>query len=98
MIKVLFRMDAGPSVGLGHLQRSLSLATALHQLGTVCIFLTNGNRSVQGRLAAAGFKTNNLDGVKLGSVEDLKRTLAVAGRYRWSVRLLGFKSERVFDF
>jgi len=37
---VLFRLDAGPGIGLGHLARCLSLADALGSLGVGCTFAT----------------------------------------------------------
>lgn len=80
-VRALFRVDAGPHIGLGHLQRCLSLATALHQLGATCIFLTNGDPTVQNRIAAHGFEPIRLDGVETGGAVDLKQTLDTVTRY-----------------
>ncbi len=41
---VLFRVDAGSDVGLGHLQRSLSWASALTARDVTCRFLLNEER------------------------------------------------------
>ena len=37
--RILFVVNAGPSVGGGHVMRSLSLARALEQHGADCVFL-----------------------------------------------------------
>jgi UDP-2,4-diacetamido-2,4,6-trideoxy-beta-L-altropyranose hydrolase len=45
-IRVLFLPDAGPSAGLGHVRRCLSLAAALQALGAKCsCLLTNGDNA-----------------------------------------------------
>lgn len=79
---VLFRVNAGPHIGLGNLQRCLSLATALHRLGATCIFLTNEDPTVRNRIMAFDFEASKLNGVERGSAEDLKHTFAMAVRYR----------------
>jgi len=46
---VLFRADASPSLGLGHLSRCLALAQAFESLGDTSIFLTLGHLKQGGR-------------------------------------------------
>lgn len=81
-MKILFRVDAGPQIGLGHLQRCLSLATAIRHFGGDCSFLTNEETVGMDRIRRSGF-----DGVALGPLEswgreDLQRTAAMASRKR----------------
>ncbi len=80
-MRMLFRVDAGPGIGLGHLSRCLALATALDCLGVVPVFLTDGHRDVLRRVTAHGFEAEALDGVELGSEGDLRLTLARAARH-----------------
>jgi len=75
---VLIRVEAGPSIGLGHLQRSLSLASALRRLNTPCVFLTNDEPAVRERLGRFGFESEMVHSVQTGDVEDAKRTVAFA--------------------
>ena len=51
----LFLVEAGPAVGLGHLQRCLSLAEALQQQETNSVFFTSVDPDVQRRVLACGF-------------------------------------------
>lgn len=78
---VLFRVDAAPGIGLGHLQRCHSLAMALHQLGTPTLFLTNKDVTGQGRIPLSQAKTHALDDVDLGTPRDLEETVAIATRH-----------------
>ena len=78
MASVLFRVDAGARVGLGHLQRCLSLASALRQLDVRCIFLAAGEPAVRDRVVGAGFGVHALNGVGPGDESDLSQTLDTA--------------------
>ena len=44
---VLFEVDAGSSIGMGHLSRCKTLATALRQEGATCVFRIHGDAPAQ---------------------------------------------------
>ena len=79
---LLFRVDAGPHVGLGHLQRCLSLATAVRQFYVGCVFVTNENPMVRDRVTRFGFEKYSLSRIESWSAEDLTRTISIAGLHR----------------
>ena len=54
--RVLFRVDAGSSIGLGHLQRCLSLALALQREGSRCVFLGLPEAVAESIVAGAGLE------------------------------------------
>ncbi|MCL5958546.1 MAG: UDP-2,4-diacetamido-2,4,6-trideoxy-beta-L-altropyranose hydrolase [Chloroflexi bacterium] len=82
---VLFRLEANPQIGIGHLQRCLSLAVALHRLGTSCVFLANADPIVQKRVADSGFKAERMNGSEPGTDEDLGLVLTMANRHQGEV-------------
>jgi UDP-2,4-diacetamido-2,4,6-trideoxy-beta-L-altropyranose hydrolase len=53
---VLFRVDAGPVIGMGHLQRSLSLAAAFRSANVPVLFMTNGDFTSEYRIERFGFE------------------------------------------
>ncbi|MDA1348643.1 MAG: UDP-2,4-diacetamido-2,4,6-trideoxy-beta-L-altropyranose hydrolase [Chloroflexi bacterium] len=76
--RLLFRVDAGTGIGLGHLQRCLSLASALRAEGAECIFLTGAESSVLQKVTDAGFAAYPmLDGTP-GGLEDLSQVIDLA--------------------
>ena len=79
-LRVLFRVDAGPDLGLGHLQRSLSLAIALGKLGMDSLFLTNENESSRQRIKGYRFPLDTLALARSWTSEDIKTTVDVAAR------------------
>jgi UDP-2,4-diacetamido-2,4,6-trideoxy-beta-L-altropyranose hydrolase len=82
IVGALFRVNAGPDIGLGHLQRCLSLAAALQRAGSRCVFLICRDAVAEQRVRACGFDVAGLDGVKPGDKEDLKQTLEASHRHR----------------
>jgi len=85
MTRVLFRVDAGPRIGLGHLQRCLSLAMALRHFDAACLFLTNANPTVRDRVEHFGFNGYTLGVTASWSIEDLAQTIKVARSYGCTV-------------
>jgi len=77
-MKVLFRADAGPHIGLGHVQRSLSLANALKKLGVESVFLTNSGNSHGERIKRSGFPVHPLNETESWTSGDAKATLEAA--------------------
>ncbi len=84
MAGVLFRVDAGPGVGLGHLQRSLSLASALRQYGAECAFVTHPATLSGDRIGAFGFQREVLRAESPWGPEDLAQTCSVLKRREWT--------------
>lgn len=77
---VLFRVDATPESGLGHLQRCLSLALALRRAGAVSSFLSDGPVEARGRITECGFEALDLGRAAPWSPQDLTHTVAAAAR------------------
>lgn len=75
---VLIRVDGAAQVGLGHLQRSLSLATGLSSLGVPCLFVTNDDPLVSRRVSRFGFGGATIGAVPSWGEQDLGRTVQVA--------------------
>ena len=76
--RILFRVDAGPIIGLGHLQRCLSLATALRRNDISCLFLTNDEPTIVDRIARFDFEGRILTACESWGTADLEQTLATA--------------------
>ncbi len=72
---VLFRVDAGPGIGLGHLQRCLSLATALAESGCGIAFVVNDPPIVSERIAGAGWRAVRLGGRMSWTSDDADRVI-----------------------
>jgi len=77
MIDVLFRVDFGHEIGLGHLRRSLSLATALAKWGVTSFFLTGGRSEYS---APSRFEGDVIRDVQSWTADDAKATLEMATR------------------
>jgi UDP-2,4-diacetamido-2,4,6-trideoxy-beta-L-altropyranose hydrolase len=77
-MSVLFRVDSNLEIGLGHLQRCLSLAMALQHFDTTCFFLTNKQPVVTDRVKRFGFKGWTLDTVDSWSTDDVAQTSKIA--------------------
>ena len=76
--KVLFRVDANRQIGMGHLQRCLSLARAMLLKGLEVFFLIKDDEGANERVGQYGFAFHNLQSnLTLG--EDLQETLTYLG-------------------
>lgn len=72
--RILFRTEAGPHVGLGHLQRCLSLAQGLAAVGAECRFLVNPDTSVLQRIRRFAFEASPAEFRKPWTAEDMEET------------------------
>lgn len=81
MTHVLFRTDAGPSIGLGHLQRCLSLAAALRRAGASCVFCVTREETAMRRVSDAGFAVHPVDCEDPYRLKDAAVVGGVAARY-----------------
>lgn len=77
MRAILYRVDGGQGVGLGHVQRCLSLAAATAARGLTPAFLVNDDRAVADRITRAGWRVDAAESASW-SPEDLARLLRVA--------------------
>jgi len=76
--EVLFRVDVGPGIGLGHIHRNLGLAEALRQINIQSSFLVTHSRSVTSRVTRYGFSVEDLGDVQVGTIEDAERVITSA--------------------
>ena len=75
-------MDAGPQIGLGHLQRCISLAIALRNCEAVCLFLTNDDHKVRDRITRFGFDGYTLNTIGSWDGDDLVQTITMAANHK----------------
>lgn len=104
---LVFRVDAGPGIGLGHLQRCLALAAACQRAGASSVFLTHASDDVRRRIGP-GSRIEALDSSDAsGGARDLEQLLALAravsaraivvdsygvdGEYLRAIRAAGFR-------
>lgn len=78
----LFRVDATAAIGIGHLQRCLSLAAALSYHSAHCGFLAVEDATSLTWINSQGFLVESLGEAVPGSPEDAARALVVARRLR----------------
>ncbi len=76
--RILFRVDAGPAVGLGHIRRCLALAEGLARLGGQCFFVTCDDERIRSYVGALGFQMAN--SLMSGDSEDLEQVVELAAR------------------
>lgn len=75
---VLLRVDAGLTIGLGHLQRSLSLAAAFVAEGCRVAFLVNDDALVTARVTSASWIPARLSDARSWSADDAEQTIREA--------------------
>ncbi|MBI3011132.1 MAG: UDP-2,4-diacetamido-2,4,6-trideoxy-beta-L-altropyranose hydrolase [Candidatus Omnitrophica bacterium] len=80
MAVVLFRTDAAPAVGLGHLRRCLSLAAALQRQDVRSVFVVPEDRQVRRCVREAGCSIEIVERVTAGDAVDLQHVLRAASR------------------
>jgi spore coat polysaccharide biosynthesis predicted glycosyltransferase SpsG/RimJ/RimL family protein N-acetyltransferase len=106
-MRVLLRVAAGPTSGLGHLQRSLSLAFALVKLGAECRFLVDAaeteaiRRVEKAGLACEKSRSAGWDEADLRETaavaRDMGRTLVIVDSYAKGPRYVaGLEREGFF--
>ena len=78
MSGVLFRVDVGPGVGLGHIHRNLGLAEALRQLKIDGMFVLSQEDSAAARVTRKGFQVEALPRELPGQMEDCSRVIMTA--------------------
>ena len=71
-------MDAGPQIGLGHLQRSLALADALRDMGVDSTFVVDQQHNAVQSVVGQGFDAKPLGNVRHWTLDDLAVTLKYA--------------------
>ena len=78
MSGVLFRVDVGPGVGLGHVHRNLGLAEALRDLKIDGIFVLSQEDRAATRVTRKGFQVETLSRELPGQREDCSRVITTA--------------------
>ena len=78
MTKVLFRVESGPNIGLGHVQRSLALAMSLKTLDVQSVFLLNEDEESHGWVREQGFQVAGLGLAESWSEADRETTSGAA--------------------
>ena len=69
-MKIAFRVDASPAMGIGHLRRCLALASALQALGASIVFVTRRlGIDTESMIAAHGFESRLLAAPADGKAE-----------------------------
>lgn len=73
-MKVAVRVDGGPNIGMGHIQRCLALSSQLREKGAEILFVSKKDETIKKKIKQEGFKIIALnDNIDLG--EDLKDTI-----------------------
>ncbi|MBU0516559.1 MAG: UDP-2,4-diacetamido-2,4,6-trideoxy-beta-L-altropyranose hydrolase [Proteobacteria bacterium] len=91
-MRVLFRCDGGPDLGMGHLVRCSALALALVRQGATLTFVTTSGEPALSFLARQGGEVIAANGIRAGSEQDVAWTRdqavgaggLVVDHYAWS--------------
>ena len=78
MSDVLFRVDVGPGIGLGHIHRNLGLAEAFRQINIQSSFLVTHSGSITSRVTRYGFSVEDLGDTQVGTIEDAERVITLS--------------------
>ncbi|MBU2599097.1 UDP-2,4-diacetamido-2,4,6-trideoxy-beta-L-altropyranose hydrolase [bacterium] len=80
--RIVFRVDGGGSIGLGHIMRCLNLAEGLKEKGMQCIFITKDIDPEAGkRIVDSGHLVERLP-AEIDLEEDLKLTVNLIKKYQ----------------
>lgn len=90
---VIARVDAGPGIGLGHLQRCLALAAAFSEAGCSATFLVNDDPLARDRVTAARWPVRQLTGVISWTDADADAVIAEAKSGREAIVLVDSDEE-----
>lgn len=90
-VRILFRVDAGTAIGLGHLRRCLALAAALETKDLIPLFLTNTEPGIVDLVERSGFRWSAIDSPAWDQ-KDAEETEAFAKRNK--CRLIVADSDR----
>ena len=96
----LFRVEAGPGIGLGHLSRCLGLAAWLKETGSDCGFVMTGpDKDIRSRVESRGFRILERNPIlKPGSRGDAQELLGLAAGTdaSWRLTMSPVSSHRLF--
>jgi len=83
-MKILFRVDANSKIGMGHLQRCLSLAHAFVLQKCTVVFLIEDDIRANERVAQFGFKAYNIES-DLTKIDELQTILTFLQRQNFQI-------------
>ena len=73
-MRAVVRVDGGPNIGMGHIQRCLALSSQLKKNGAEIFFISKKSESIEGKIKQEGFEVIVLKD-DMGLKDDLKDTL-----------------------
>jgi len=81
MMKLAVRVDGGPNIGMGHIQRCLALSSELEKNGAEILFISKKDKAIKKKIQREGFEVMVLKD-KIDLKEDLKDTINAIKTYR----------------